>query len=423
MKSFALINNSIRNEIITGTDDFHSIKTTFSSDQITTKIRELIPVAQLREVGAFFTGDDLAEKALSQISSTIGDNPKFFDPTCGVGNLLIAASNKLPINDSLDETILHWGKCLVGLDLHEEFVECTKLRLIQSAILRGATKSKKDLCELELLLPNIKTGDIYSNLDICKSTTHLLLNPPYTLQKLEEGRIWGSGKVNQAALITEDILLKLPQRAHFVAILPEVLRSGSRYSKWRMNTFENFDHSIKIEGKFDKNTDVDVFILYGAKIPKLVNVKETENKDDCLEIQLLGDFFDVSVGPLVAYRDNKKGILSPYIHPKMLTKWSIVTDFEKRRTSSKLIQPPFVVINRTSSPSDKYRATATIIKGKDPIAVENHLLVVKPKKGGLALCRTLLSKLKSIDTNNFLNQRIRCRHLTVSSVREIPFKR
>ena len=53
------------------------------------------------------------------------------------------------------------------------------------------------------------------------------------------------------------------------------------------------------------------------------------------------------------------------------------------RPKSKLIMPPFVVVNRTSSPRDRLRATATIIKGTEPVAVENHLIILSPKKGGL----------------------------------------
>jgi hypothetical protein len=84
--------------------------------------------------------------------------------------------------------------------------------------------------------------------------------------------------------------------------------------------------------------------------------------------------------------------------------------------------PPFVVIRRTSSPSDKFRASGTIIAGKKAVAVENHLIVIRPKNSTLKDCNELLKLLKSEQTNNFLNERMRCRHLTVGIVKKIPFQ-
>jgi hypothetical protein len=86
-----------------------------------------------------------------------------------------------------------------------------------------------------------------------------------------------------------------------------------------------------------------------------------------------------------------------------------------------LKQPPFVAIRRTSSPSDTFRAAGTLVIGKQMIAAENHLIIARPKSGSIDDCRKLLRMLRNPDTNNFLNQRIRCRHLTVSAVREIPW--
>lgn len=80
-----------------------------------------------------------------------------------------------------------------------------------------------------------------------------------------------------------------------------------------------------------------------------------------------------------------------------------------------------MVIRRTSSPKDKYRASGAIISGKELVAVENHLIIIKPKNNTVKACNELLDLLKSESTNSFLNSRIRCRHLTVSAVKNIPY--
>ena len=113
---------------------------------------------------------------------------------------------------------------------------------------------------------------------------------------------------------------------------------------------------------------------------------------------------------------------APFIHPKMLEKWSEMTvESNYRKTYTRLFKPPFVVVNRTSSPGDIHRAPATLIKGKKSVAVENHLIVLTPRKGGMRSCRKLVKLLRSSTTDNYLNERIRCRHLTVGSVKDIPW--
>ena len=99
----------------------------------------------------------------------------------------------------------------------------------------------------------------------------------------------------------------------------------------------------------------------------------------------------------------------------------IIREFDEYRSfTGRVLKPPFVVIRRTSSPSDKYRASGTIVLGKKPVAVENHMIVIKPKSSTLKDCKKLLKTLKLSETNNFLNDRMRCRHLTVGVIKKIP---
>ena len=92
-----------------------------------------------------------------------------------------------------------------------------------------------------------------------------------------------------------------------------------------------------------------------------------------------------------------------------------------RKYTGRTFQPPFVVVRRTSRPDDKFRAVATVIVGHELVAVENHLMVLLPKDNKLSSCKKLLSVLKSEETNKWLNERIRCRHLTVNALKNVPW--
>jgi hypothetical protein len=53
------------------------------------------------------------------------------------------------------------------------------------------------------------------------------------------------------------------------------------------------------------------------------------------------------------------------------------------------------------------------------VAVDNHLLVLEPKaERGI---EELVQVLRRPETTEWLNQRIRCRHLTVDAVNQIPW--
>lgn len=211
-----------------------------------------------------------------------------------------------------------------------------------------------------------------------------------------------------------------------VAILPDVLRTGSRYTKWR-KTIEKCAKIEEIEllGRFDALTDVNIFIC------RLV-IEETTIKDRPSwwtskanfnhSPQKIGDYFEVRVGPVVPHRHPFEGFSYPYIHAHQLPSWkSVEAISEYRNFSGTTFLPPFVVVRRTSRPDDKYRAVGTIITGDTPVAVENHLIVLKPRSNALADCFRLLAVLQRNETNDWLNERICCRHLTVAALRELPW--
>jgi len=395
----------------------------FSAQEVERRLRSLIPIQQLRDAGSFFTGDDLASETAWLFKETISKQSVIIDPACGAGNLLLACSRKLPVKrTSLGKTLEVWGQSLAGLDLFEVFVEATKLRLILEAVCRGARPDIVDIDEAKGLLPHIQEGDAFQHAETLKQATHIIVNPPFYKMPAGKSCEWADGKINAAAKFMEFIANHARKGCLVSAILPDVLRSGSRYEKWRMLIAEKLDCAVLPSGRFDRKTDVDVFLLSGA-------VSDSAKKTDWLGVDkakmCVGDFFDISIGPVVPYRDKRSGKAVPYIHPRNLVVWEEVKDVDLKEAwkySGTLKTPPFVAIRRTSSPSDTYRAAGTLIKGTQKIAVENHLIVARPKSGKVGECRKLLQILKNPKTNDFLNQRMRCRHLTVLAVREIPWE-
>lgn len=400
--------------------DLKELKYDTSLDRIDRVLRDVLSIQDMRLAGSFFTGDELAQDLVAGFTTSISDSSVILDPTCGAGNLLIACSRQLSISKSLEITLRRWGKALRGYDLYPSFVEATKLRIILEAIDRGC---KAD-CSLEkalMLLSNINTADAMSlNPDDLSEITHAIMNPPFSTWESPKRDFWKKGKVNAAAVVLEHYFRVLPQGTEISAIVPEVLRSGSRYDMWREFTESCISASVKIIGRFNSKTDVDVFTLQGRILEShgFIDWKISSYSNE----STISDFFEVSVGRLVAYRDPEEGTEYPYIHPKNVPLWSTVSDFpERRRFKGTTINPPFVVLRRNSRPNDKYRAAGAIIIGKEPVAVENHLVIIKPIKETISECRKLLKHLKTKKINDFLNTRIRCRHLTVGAVKQIPY--
>jgi hypothetical protein len=381
-------------------------------------LRGLLSIEEMRAIGSFFTGKDLSQKAITSFTRPITNKSIIIDPTCGTGNLLIECSRNLKVYSSLSATLTKWGAVLRGYDLYESFVDATKLRLIIEALSRGAEKD----CSLEqalLKLPNIQLRDTMSvTAEDLSDVTHAIMNPPFSSWESPQINYWKKGKVNAAGVVLDHYIRNLPAKCNVSAILPDVLRSGSRYEHWRTFVSSMLQGSASIEGRFNQHTDVDVFILEGT----LTKTNQNIRWFDCsIAKTVLSDLYNVCVGPLVAYRDPQTGPSYPYVHSKNTAPWETIDSFiESRKYAGRVIQPPFVVIRRTSSPTDKYRALASIITGSQSVAVENHLIVVRPKDNTLKSCKELLRLLKNTNINDFLNNRIRCRHLTVGVIKSIP---
>lgn len=391
-------------------------------DNIDLVLRECLSIEEMREAGSFFTGQNLATQVVKKFSTRITFDSVVLDPTCGAGNLLIECSRCLGVAETLSQTMFLWGRVLWGFDIHESFIEATKLRLVLEALSKGVIQDCS-IDEAASHLNNIYVNDALrvKKEDLLK-VTHVIMNPPFSLWNSTNRHYWKKGKINAAGIVFDHYLRVLPKNCQIAAVLPDVLRSGSRYNLFRDFCSLNLNARTVIWGRFNSKTDVDVFILHGF-------LEENENnecigwQEDLGQYEQLSTKFDVCTGPLVAYRDIIVGTEYPYFHSKNTPAWETITAHtETRRFRGKVLSPPFVLVKRTSSPGDKNRATATIINLKTMVAVENHLIVIKPKNNSLKDCKKLLKILKSEKTNEFLNKRIRLRHLTVQVVKSIPLE-
>jgi hypothetical protein len=388
-------------------------------------LRRMIPVLERRKIGAFFTSSELAKEAFDFFDSPIDDSSVFADFACGGGDLLMAIARVLPIDEDLGLTLSKWGERLIGFDLQPEFIRATKARLVLTAIDRGAKIGETPIPTGEDLFPLIRQGDGLTQNQAFNTVTHILINPSFSKVIVPRGCSWASEKVSSAAVFLDACVTNAEPGTTIVAILPDVLRSGSNYKKWREYIISKASvENIRVIGQFDEWADVDVFMIrlcVGSGTGRF-NSHEWWECEGTKNGPVVEDLFDVHVGRVVPYRDPKRGPSYPYIYAKLLTPWATVREFQERRKfSGPVSKPPFVVVRRTSRPGHEYRAVGTIICSSEKVAVENHLIVLQPRDGLVRTCRELLGVLRTPRTNDWLDERIRCRHLTVSSIRELPW--
>ena len=375
---------------------------------------------ELRESGAFFTSSEMASDLLEYYS---GPFPvQVVDPACGAGDLLLAVASKFPLSNGLRNTLKMWGRYLAGFDLHQEFIDAALIRLAFLALFRGA-QSRKPLSLLELreYFPKIRVNNSFEETEILRDADLVLTNPPFNRIPAPKNCSWTTGQTSNAAIFLDWCVREGKVDGKLLAILPEVLRSGALYEKWRSQVEKHSAiNLVSSQGIFDSKADVDVFFL-GASIQKC-NGKSVAWTDGKTSDEALGDFFDVSVGAYVPFRANNLGPLVPYIHPRCVVPWADLRNFtETKKFSGTTQKGPFVVIRRTSRPGDKHRAIASLICSSVDIAIENHFIVCKPRDNTIGTCRRLLKLLKRKATTEWINGQLRCRHLTVGLVREIPW--
>lgn len=386
--------------------------------QAATELRNLVELSARREQGAFFTTNALRARVVPAAPEEDGGQVVYFDPACGAGDLLVESAMRLPVFDSLIATIQDWSERLLGCDVEPVFVETTKLRLLLAAAYRTGQATPPEMPSEAF--PSVVVGDGHSQKSFASRSHHIVLNPPFGYVEAPVETKWAVGRVSAAAVFLARVLDYAPLGVAITAILPDVLRSGTRYRKWRSTVESMMDISdLEICGLFDEETDIDVFILRGTKSDaKATPVQWVPRHAD----EKVGDFFDVHVGTVVPHRDPETGPRRPYIWPRRLPpSGSFNPEGESRKYNGRTFDPPFVAIRRTSRPGQKRRAGGVLVLGDSPVAVENHLLVAVPKNGTESACLELMGVLADPRSRDWLDQQIRTRHLTVSSVRGLPW--
>lgn len=391
------------------------------------ELRKNYDIQLLRDTGTFFTGRDLAQELIVEERESIIAASKILDPACGAGDLLLACLKYMPLSKDklLVSTLNEWGEKLAGFDLNPLFIRLAKARLVLAAIKKGAIKSPGISINLSAIFPDIRQGNGLDEKSLSRDASLIVMNPPYSyIDTPPECDEWTSGKVSLAAVFMAKYCSFAKPNTRIAAILPEVLRTGRRYAKWRREIERlSVIRDIFSVGIFDKLVDIDVFVLR-ATISRVRNEQFTAWWDEesfGTSTSYLGELFKVHVGPVVPHRHPLEGDEYPYIHARSVPPWEIIDRIEEtRRFSGTVFQPPFVVIRITSRPGGGERAVGAIINVNSAVAVENHLIVLQPKDGSVKTCEKIMAYFRSDSANNWLNERIRCRHLTVSSVLEMP---
>jgi hypothetical protein len=376
------------------------------------EIRRTLKRTLRREKGIFLTPSNLADEAVSAVPGRLTGST-VIDPACGCGDLLLSAMRSAALAQDLGAT------CFEGIDRERELVAVATARLELFARSEGwDAYSGTSLAE-------VQTGDGSKVPRRFGPNDVILLNPPFGQTIAPPSCGWSSGLTSSAALFLDRVLARMEPGARLSAILPEVIRSGSRYLRFRERIAGRLDvQTVKALGRFDAHADIDVFLLVGIAGGASGGLAEDHWTGSLVSSETLADHFDISVGPVVDYRDPRLGPWRPFITARSLAGRVRLQPNEHRRFRGRVFDPPFAVTGRTSRPADgsDSRLRVSVITGTEPVAVENHLLVIWPHKRTIKSCLQAKAQLESPETSRFLDGRIRLRHLTVQALREIPWR-
>ncbi|WP_409320236.1 N-6 DNA methylase [Pseudomonas putida] len=396
---------------------------------VTCAAEELIPHDIRASQGIFFTGDQIAEKIALSLSDDIDAGASFFDPSCGAGNLLLAVAKRFPIKKCLKDTVEFWGGRFGGCDLNESFILAAKLRLVALACQRHGVHeiSKSELNTYLQFFSYFHVGD-YLGTALGADFDCIVANPPFGHIAASQDVSWSTGKTQQAGVFVAQALNVGKSGQKIAAVLPDVLRCGTRYNKWRnLVEAESSITAVDVYGRFSKSVDVDVFLLsviVGARpIDSHVDIWQSVVGNDSPAFVKLKELFEVRVGPVVPHRLKDQGVRVSYLTTQEAPPFSTVAELPEINFSGTLYSPPFVVVRRTSSPSDRNRLVPSLVQGCEPIAVENHLLIISPRDRDVRSCLVLMDDLKDPRINEWLNAVSRCRHLTTKVLADIDIVR
>ena len=139
--------------------------------------RQSVSLSDRRNAGTFFSGPDLSREIASLLHKALPAGGRVLDPTCGLGDLLIAYAALLPIGHTLSETLEQWGVQLAGIDQREDLIAMTKTRLVALARARGGFG--EPMTTLDRVFPYIVVGDMFASPDAIAAAHGYLFNPPF----------------------------------------------------------------------------------------------------------------------------------------------------------------------------------------------------------------------------------------------------
>ncbi|MBM7411413.1 hypothetical protein JOE38_001236 [Clavibacter michiganensis] len=366
-----------------------------------TALRATTTKEAMRAAGTYFTSPSLAKALWDLVDLPLPDGAIVVDPAVGAGDLLLPSVTDHSVPDRgrphSDKTTRPSYRIN---DTNPLFLQIAERRLAQTGVIERSQISSSNLDFLS------------GNFDLTNAT-HVVMNPPFFSIKAE--RPWGRGSINAAALFVERALLDMQDGSVLLAILPDVLRSGTRYAKWRSSVSAlGSIRALSTQDQFDHQTDVHTFLIkieVGAAVPNSSWQSSSDTK------HTLQEYCRVAVGPVVPHRDSHDGDEVAYVTARSLTAGIPLT----RSFTGRLEYGPMLLVNRTARPGDNPRVRVRRWTATTPTAVENHLLIVKPNANSGVTIDDALRVLQSEHTRTFLDERIRCRHLTVTALKEIPW--
>lgn len=386
-------------------------------DEANLAINALLGRTERRNDGIFFSGAAWASRLIDALPP--GPFKRFVDPSCGVGDLLLEAARRLPLGRDLSSTLATWSQEFHGMDLHAPLAQMAWSRLQALAMHLHHVEGERtnpayidhadSFCQLNSLEESwgLMPGDC------------VLMNPPYNPVISPDWSVTSRGRVTAAALFLERAVATSPAGTVIAALVPEVLRSGTRFEKLRRFVEQRSQiHEFSAQGRFSSEADIDISIISLTVRATPLEIAPAINIDR--STIALADIADVHVGSIVPHRAAPSKKRRPYLDVDGAPVWAEIYPSEHRKLYGRAFSPPFVVVRRTSGPSDKERARATIVRGSSPVIIENHLLVVIPHKPTLRSCRHIMGVLRDSRTTEWLNEMLRCRHLTVKVMKQLP---
>ncbi len=383
------------------------------------ELRERVSLEKRREAGAFFSPPDVVASVRERLRSDVGPSSVIFDPACGAGDLLLGAARLLGGGEYPLPTLRQWSNNLLGVDLYSEFVDAARARLVLLA--RSLSAGRRLAAGAEARsLQGIRVASGLDSSGPYQRSTHVVMNPPFSGVATPAGIPWSSGRVSLAAVFVWTAATQMSPGARLIAVVPDVLRSGARYRQFRQSLSDLGELAFPVKhGRFDPFTDVHTSLLE-LRIGQSANTQQQTNPAQL--VPTIGTKFKVHVGPVVPHRLSNRGTWRPFLYTGNCPRWGSVDSRDQSvRFTGTVFRPPLVVVRRTSRPEDASRAVTTLVLIDQEVAIENHLIVLIPRDGSVSSCSSLIRLLRKESTSAWLNERIRCRHLTVRSVAEIPW--